>query len=95
MWDAEAMRGLPDGSAGLPRRCAPRNDRFGLLAREPETDAEAQTDVAIAGRDAAAPGGAQVRPGAVPGATAPDPGRARCRTLGVGQFPVQMTFTLP
>ncbi len=23
------MRGLPDGSAGLPRRCAPRNDKGG------------------------------------------------------------------
>jgi hypothetical protein len=24
---AGAMRGMPDGSAGLPRRCAPRNDK--------------------------------------------------------------------
>ena len=29
MRDAEAMRGLPDGSAGLPRRYAPRNDNGG------------------------------------------------------------------
>jgi hypothetical protein len=26
MWDAGTMRWLPDGFAGLPRRCAPRND---------------------------------------------------------------------
>ena len=26
MRDAGAMRGLPDATAGLPRRCAPRND---------------------------------------------------------------------
>ena len=49
-----------------------------------ETEAEAKVVGAVAGRVAVALGGAQVRPGVVPGATASDPVRARCRTSGIG-----------
>ena len=128
--------GLPDGSAGLPRRYPPRNDNGGNLrsgfaclawpcsasdsrsalqgqhrklrrsvrlrslpAQAPlcsaapygltpllagfETDTEAKGAVAGAGRAAGVLGGAQARAGVAPGATAPDPGRARCRPRGI------------
>ena len=68
------MRGLPDGSAGLPRRgfAPPRNDRESVapLLAGFETDTEAKVAAAVAGREEGALGGAQVRPGEVPGATA-------------------------
>ena len=46
-----------------------------------EADTEAKVVVAVAGRVVVALGGAQVRPGVVPGATAFDPVRARCPRL--------------
>ena len=81
------MRGVAYAVAGLPRRdlVPPRNDRESVapLLAGFETDTEAKDAEAVAGRAAAAPRGAQVRPGAVPGATAIDPVRARCRTRGI------------
>jgi hypothetical protein len=58
MPDAGAMRGLPNDSAGLPRRCAPRNDkredgngrggtRPGFRAYHPALSLRARQDVAI------------------------------------------------
>ena len=57
---------------------------YGVNARKLETDTEANGVEAGTGRAVAALGGAQDRPGAAPGATAPGPARARCRSCGVG-----------